>query len=128
VYEIGGSDVATYREMIGTYAEVRGLTRRRIVDVPLLTPHLSSYWVDFVTPVDSQVSHSLIASLSTEVVVRDAARTTAAFDGERRGVRDAVRVALDDQAAEIEGGVLERERGLVDGVYTDRVEMPLDGV
>ena len=69
VYEIGGADVTTYREMIGAYADVRGLTRRLIVDVPLLTPRLSSYWVDFVTPVDSQVSHSLIESSSTEVVV-----------------------------------------------------------
>jgi len=128
VYEIGGAEVTTYREMIATYADVRGLTRRLIVDVPLLTPRLSSYWVDFVTPVDSQVSHSLIESLSTEVIVRDATRTRAAFDVEPMDVRDAIRVALADQAAEIEGGVLDRESGLVDGVYTDRVEVPLDGV
>jgi hypothetical protein len=128
IYEIGGSDVTTYREMIKTYAEVRGLRRRLIVDVPLLTPRLSSYWVDLVTPVDSQVSHSLIDSLTTEVVVRDAARTRAAFDVEPMGVREAVRVALDDQSVDIESGVLDRERGLVDGVYTERVEALLDGV
>ena len=69
MYEIGGADVTTYGEMIARYAEVRGLRRRRIVDIPLLTPHLSSYWVDLVTPVDRSVSHALIESLTTEVVV-----------------------------------------------------------
>jgi hypothetical protein len=128
VYGIGGSDVTTYRDMISTYAAVRELTRRRIVDVPLLTPRLSSYWVDLVTPVDSRVSHALIDSLATEVVVGDAARTSAAFGVEPIGVRDAIRVALDDDAAAIEAGLLDRAGGLLDGVYTERVELQLEDV
>ena len=75
IYEIGGADVTTYREMIAAYADARGLRRRLIVDVPYLTPRLSSYWLDLVTPVDRHVSHALIESLVTEVVVRDRART-----------------------------------------------------
>ena len=71
VYEVGGADVTSYREMIGAYALARGLRRRRIVDVPYLTPRLSSYWLDLVTPVDRRVSHALIESLVTEVVVED---------------------------------------------------------
>ena len=69
MYEIGGADVTTYREMISVYARVRGLRPRYILDIPWLTPHLSSYWVDLVTPVDRRVSHALIESLVTEVVV-----------------------------------------------------------
>ena len=34
VYEVGGADVTSYREMITAYATARGLRRRRIVDVP----------------------------------------------------------------------------------------------
>src|SRR4051794_41125653 len=45
VYDIGGRDVTTYRDMIAAYARVRGLHMRHIVDIPLLTPRLSSYWV-----------------------------------------------------------------------------------
>jgi uncharacterized protein YbjT (DUF2867 family) len=71
VYEVGGADVTSYREMIAAYATARGLRRRRIVDVPYLTPRLSSYWLDLVTPVDRRVSHALIESLVTEVVVED---------------------------------------------------------
>src|SRR6185312_14659523 len=37
IYEIGGRDVTTYRDMIAAYAHARGLRRRRIVDVPYLT-------------------------------------------------------------------------------------------
>jgi uncharacterized protein YbjT (DUF2867 family) len=123
VYEIGGADVTTYRDMIGAYAEVRGLRTRRVIDVPLLTPRLSSYWVDFVTPVDRHVSHALIDSLATEVVVTDPGRTKRAFGFEPLGMHDALRAALDDQATAIDNDLLERAAGLADGVYTERVSV-----
>ena len=66
IYEIGGADVTSYRKMIAAYAAVRGLRVRPILDVPYLTPRLSSYWLDLVTPVDRHVSHALIESLATE--------------------------------------------------------------
>jgi uncharacterized protein YbjT (DUF2867 family) len=125
VYNIGGAEVTSYREMIGAYARARGLPPRVIVDVPFLTPRLSSYWVDFVTPVDHRVSHTLIESLVTEVVVKDSARTHAAFAVEPLGVVDAIARALDDQADALDNELLERESGLVDGVYAERVTVPV---
>jgi uncharacterized protein YbjT (DUF2867 family) len=125
VYEIGGADVTTYREMIAAYASARGLRRRRIIDVPYLTPRLSSYWLDLVTPVDRRVSHALVESLVTEVIVRDAARTDAAFGIEPLGLTDALRVTLDDQSRALDQDLLSRESGLRDGVYTVRVEEPI---
>jgi uncharacterized protein YbjT (DUF2867 family) len=126
VYEIGGADVTTYREMIATYARVRGLRRRRILDVPYLTPRLSSYWVDFVTPVDQTVSHSLIESLTTEVVVQRPERTAAAFGIEPMTTAAAVEVALARQVEIFDRELLERERGLADGVYVERVAANCD--
>ena len=125
VYEIGGADVTTYREMIAAYANARGLRRRRIVDVPYLTPRLSSYWLDLVTPVDRRVSHALVESLVTEVVVRDRARTDAAFGIQPMGLVDALAITLDDQARAIDRDLLSRKSGLLDGVYTVRVEVPV---
>ena len=125
VYEVGGADVTSYREMISAYALARGLRRRRIVDVPYLTPRLSSYWLDLVTPVDRRVSHALIESLVTEVVVEDQARTDAAFGIEPMGLADALVAALDDQAHRLDHDLLSREDGLSDGVYTVRVTLPL---
>ncbi|WP_022836340.1 SDR family oxidoreductase [Salisaeta longa] len=66
--EIGGSDVLTYGDMFQIYAKVRGL-KRRIVNVPFLTPRLSSYWVGFVTPVSSTIARPLIEGLDNEVTV-----------------------------------------------------------
>ncbi|HET7522630.1 MAG TPA: NAD(P)H-binding protein, partial [Acidimicrobiales bacterium] len=121
VYEVGGADVTSYREMISAYAAARGLRRRRIVDVPYLTPRLSSYWLDLVTPVDRRVSHALIESLGTEVVVEDKERTDKAFAVEPMGLADALSAALDDQVHELDHDALGRGSGLRDGVYTVRV-------
>jgi uncharacterized protein YbjT (DUF2867 family) len=124
VYEVGGADVTSYREMIAAYATARGLRRRRIVDVPYLTPRLSSYWLDLVTPVDRRVSHALIESLVTEVVVEDQERTDSAFGIQPMGLAAALSAALDDQAAELDESLMSRENGLRDGVYTVRVAIP----
>lgn len=118
VYEIGGPDVTTYREMIETYARVRGLHRRRIVDVPLLTPGLSARWVDLVTPVDRTVSHALIESLTSEVIVRHPDETAAAFDVQPRSVEAAIADALQVQADELPARVFDLASGGVrDGLY-----------
>ncbi|HET9732190.1 MAG TPA: DUF2867 domain-containing protein [Acidimicrobiales bacterium] len=124
-YEIGGADVTSYREMIAAYAEARGLRSRRIVDVPFLTPRLSSYWLDLVTPVDRRVSHALVESLVTEVVVRDRKRTDAAFGIRPVGLGESLSAALDEQARALDRDVLNRLSGLEDGVYTVRVALPI---
>lgn len=70
IVEIGGQDILTYREMMLIYARLRGL-RRYIIPVPVLTPHLSSYWVHLVTPIPSNIAKPLIKGLRNEVIVRD---------------------------------------------------------
>lgn len=70
VIEIGGADVLTYRDMMLGYARRRGL-RRWLVPVPLLTPHLSSHWVRWTTPIPYSVIRPLVEGLRNEVVVRD---------------------------------------------------------
>jgi uncharacterized protein YbjT (DUF2867 family) len=70
-FDIGGQDVFTYKEMMQQYAEARGLAKRIIIDVPLLTPILSAYWVDLVTPIPSGIAHPLIEGMKNEVVCKD---------------------------------------------------------
>jgi len=70
IYEIGGSDVLTYRDIMLQFAAVRGL-KRAIFVIPLLTPRLSSYWVHLVTPLPASLARALIDSLSVEVIVHD---------------------------------------------------------
>lgn len=70
VIEIGGADAITYYDMMTQYAEVRGL-RRLMLPVPVLTPRLSSWWVDLVTPVPAGIARPLIEGLRNETIVRD---------------------------------------------------------
>jgi uncharacterized protein YbjT (DUF2867 family) len=67
-FDVGGEDVLTYREMIQRYARLRGLRRRLIVGVPVLTPRLASLWVGLVTPVPAAIARPLVGSLVHEVV------------------------------------------------------------
>ncbi len=68
--EIGGSEVVTYGEMMMVYAEVRGL-KRWMISVPVLTPRLSSYWVNLVTPIPAVIARPLIDGLRNESIVHD---------------------------------------------------------
>ena len=70
-FDIGGPDVLSYREMMQRYARVAGLRRRVIVPVPVLSPWLSSQWVNVVTPVPKAIAQPLIESLRNSVVVRN---------------------------------------------------------
>jgi uncharacterized protein YbjT (DUF2867 family)/uncharacterized protein YndB with AHSA1/START domain len=72
ILEIGGSEVVTYGEMMTGYAEVRGL-KRWMVPVPVLTPRLSSYWVNLVTPIPAAIARPLVEGLRNENIVRDPA-------------------------------------------------------
>jgi len=60
----------TYREMIERIARIRG-KRPFIVEVPVLTPRLSSLWLHLVTPVNAGVARPLIEGLRNETVVQD---------------------------------------------------------
>jgi uncharacterized protein YbjT (DUF2867 family) len=68
--DVGGPDLMTYREMIEQIGKVRG-KRPLIVEVPVLTPRLSSYWLHLVTPVGAKVARPLIEGLRNATVVRD---------------------------------------------------------
>ena len=69
-YDVGGPEVMTYREMMERIARLRG-KRPVILEVPVLTPYLSSLWLHVVTPVNAAVARPLIEGLRTETIVRD---------------------------------------------------------
>ena len=72
IVEIGGPDILSYGDMMRTYARLRGL-RRLMIPVPVLTPRLSSYWVNLVSPVPAGIARPLIEGLRNEVIVREPA-------------------------------------------------------
>ncbi|MGO8870952.1 MAG: SDR family oxidoreductase [Acidimicrobiales bacterium] len=70
VYEIGGSEVLSYRDMMAEYARIRSL-HRVILPFPVPHPEWSSRFIDIVTPIPYAIVQPLVASMQTEVVVRD---------------------------------------------------------
>jgi uncharacterized protein YbjT (DUF2867 family) len=92
IYEIGGADVLTYRDMMLRYARIRNL-RRFIVPSPVPRPELAGQWVNLVTPIPYSIAQPLVESLQHQVVVRnDAARTT--FKVAPIGYDEAVKLSL----------------------------------
>jgi uncharacterized protein YbjT (DUF2867 family) len=92
-YEIGGPDQLSYVDMLQQAAEVITGHRVPIATVPVLTPRLSSYWMSFVTNVDTTTGRNLIDSMGTEVIVTDHAIRDI-VPGEPIGYAEAVRRAI----------------------------------
>lgn len=70
-YDIGSHEVVTYRRMMELYAEEASLPKRRIVPVPVLTPRLSSYWIDLITPMPASLARPLAEGLSSRLLCLD---------------------------------------------------------
>jgi uncharacterized protein YbjT (DUF2867 family)/uncharacterized protein YndB with AHSA1/START domain len=133
-----GADPVTFRQMMMTYAEVRGLPRA-IVPVPVLAPKLAALWVGLVTPISNALAVPLVEGV-VQPVVGDVSRARALFpEIQPRPYREAVERAL----ARIEEGDvatrwtsaggdsrvrLEDREGIVREVRTRIVDAPTEEV
>jgi uncharacterized protein YbjT (DUF2867 family) len=70
VFDIGGPEILTYKQMLLQYAEVRGL-KRYIGVIPFFSPRMSSYWLYFVTSTSYYLAVNLVNSMKVEVVCSD---------------------------------------------------------
>ncbi|MCK6543915.1 SDR family oxidoreductase [bacterium] len=68
-YDIGGTDILSYKDMLLRYAKIRGL-KRHIVIVPVMTPRVSSYWLYFVTATSYALAKNLVNSMKIEVTCK----------------------------------------------------------
>jgi len=71
-FDVGGPDILTYHDMLLQMAECRDL-KRWIIQVPVLTPKLSSYWLFLVTSTNFALATSLIESLKNDAICKDKA-------------------------------------------------------
>jgi len=76
VFQIGGADQASYREIMLEYARQRGL-KRFMIPAPVLSPRISGLWLGLVTPVYARIGRKLVESLKHDTVVRDPAASEA---------------------------------------------------
>jgi len=68
-FDIGGPEAFSFKELLLRYAKFRNL-KRWIINVPVLTPHLSSYWLVFITSVCYSLCSYLVESMKTSSVVQ----------------------------------------------------------
>ncbi len=101
IIEIGSKDILRYADLMKNYAEIRNL-KRIMINVPFLTPRLSSYWVDFVTPIPSNIARPLIEGLKNKLVCKDDSALKL-FNFQPISYKDAVIFALErEQSGQVE--------------------------
>ena len=92
VFDVGGPETLSYLQMMRGFAELVG-RHIWIIPLPVLTPRLSSYWLDLVTAVPANVARPLIEGLRDDLVADDRAIRTLiplALEGYQDAVRDAL--------------------------------------
>ena len=93
IFDIGGPEVLCYRDIMSIMAEELGLRRRLVIPVPVLTPRLSSYWIQLITPLSNTIASPLAEGLKNPVVCREN-RIVGLIPQELLGVREAIHAAL----------------------------------
>ncbi|MDX1419012.1 MAG: NAD(P)H-binding protein [Rubricoccaceae bacterium] len=97
VFDVGGRDAMSYREMMERTAEVLG-QHRPMLGLPLITPRLSTLWVSLVTGSPRALAGPLVASLRHDMVVRDnPVQRQIAPDA--LGFKEALRASVDEKGA-----------------------------
>lgn len=61
-YDIGGPEAISFKEVLLRYAKFREI-KRYILDVPVLTPRLSSYWLVLISSVRFSICSYLVESM-----------------------------------------------------------------
>jgi uncharacterized protein YbjT (DUF2867 family) len=69
VFDIGGPEILTFRDLLLEYSAFRKL-KRFVWNVPILTPHFSSYWLVFITSVRFSICYYLVESIKHSSVVK----------------------------------------------------------
>lgn len=137
VVDIGG-EAMSFREMMRRAAKVMGL-RRLLLPVPVLSPHLSSYWLILFTPIPYRMAAALVEGLKSETIIQNdhAARYFPAITPQP--YENAVKTALGeleqdqvlsrwcDSSTDLSCDILHRDAPGTP-IFRDRREVPLHGL
>jgi uncharacterized protein YbjT (DUF2867 family) len=91
-FDLGGPEVMSYRKMMERVARIRG-KRPILIEVPFLTPRLSSLWLHLVTPASVAVARPLVEGLRIPTIAHDD-RIWELVGAQRTSFDEAIRLAL----------------------------------
>jgi len=97
-FDVAGPEELSFRDLLAGYARVVGRPFRAI-DVPFLTPRLSSLWLALVTSVPLNVARPLVEGLKTDLLPDDQA-IRALIPIPLHTYEEAVRLALEREKRE----------------------------
>ncbi len=110
IFDIGGPNILRYHDLMTVYAEEAGLLRRMIIPIPILSPRLSSYWVDLVTPIPASIARPLVEGLQNETICKNT-RLVQVIPQKLLTIREAIKLALGtDQSQSVGDFVPERSQ------------------
>jgi uncharacterized protein YbjT (DUF2867 family) len=70
-FDLPGPETLSGQEILAEAARVMGLRHPRTLEVPLLSPRLSSLWVHFVTRAKWSVAREVVIGLTQDLLARD---------------------------------------------------------
>ncbi len=70
-FDIPGPELLSGREILERTADVLGVRSAWMIEVPFLTPRLSSHWVRFVTRAEWSVAREVVVGLKTDLIAHD---------------------------------------------------------
>ena len=97
-YDLPGPETMTAREILFRIAKLRGM-RLVALDIPVLSPRLSSYWLKLVTRADFRVAQELVLGLTSDLIAADDGFWMMFPEHSRVAFDDAARAALQDEDA-----------------------------
>ena len=115
-FDIPGPVTLSGKEILQETARVMGLAHPRMLELPLLSPRLSSLWVRFVTRAQWPVAREVVVGLTEDLLARDDRFWELIGHPHRLLFAEAARLALDAERGDgrVQGtwGAIERLRGL----------------
>lgn len=97
IYEIGGPEALSWRELFRIYAEEAGLPARIVLVLPVGIHRISIWWMNLVTPVSMALIRPLIERMKKEVLCHDI-RIRDIIPQELLTCREAIHGALEDMS------------------------------
>ena len=70
-YGIGCGHAQSFGSMLEDYADVAGLTPRKVIPLPIPAQHLSGFWIGMVTPIPRGIAMPLAASMAEDAVTSE---------------------------------------------------------
>jgi len=126
-FDIGGPDILTYKDMLLGYARERNL-KRWIITVPVLTPRLSSLWLNMITAVPYSLARTLVDSMKNEVVCKDS-YIQKVVPRNCLTYAEALHLAFEkiDQNSIVSSWKDALNRGYLDTRFMDQIKVPQNG-